>query len=108
MCLASMEPYEATEPRDAIQIAIDGALERHPSLRQIVDGDLDPSSVATGCADTAAVCSDQQAAIAARFIMAAEAIRRQREIILQLEFAARTNADTIERMQRAYRQERTA
>ena len=82
MCLASMEPYEADAPPDVIQIAIDGALDQHGGMRKTLAGDIDPVSIAISCADAAGRFRPEQAALAARLLLAAEAIRRQREQIL--------------------------
>lgn len=85
MCLASMEPIKAPPARDAIGIAIDKALDHHHATLRDALKDVDPVGIALSCADAAALCSGDQAAMAARFLLAAEAIRVQREQIRELE-----------------------
>ena len=82
MYLPSMDPYEADAPPDVIQIAIDSALHQHGAMRKTVAGDIDPVSIAISCADAAGRLRPEQEALAARLLLAAEAIRRQREQIL--------------------------
>ena len=71
MCLASMDPYEADAPPDVIQIAIDGALDQHGGMRKTLAGDIDPVSIAISCADAAGWFRPEQAALAARLLLAA-------------------------------------
>lgn len=59
-----------------LQIAIDQALAQHGSLREVLREPIDPVAIAMSCADRAAVCTPQQAALAACLLLAAESIRR--------------------------------
>jgi hypothetical protein len=77
-----MDPYEADAPPDVIQSAIDGALDQHAGMRKTLAGAIDPVSIAISCADAAGRFWPEQAALAARLLLAAEAIRRQRQQIL--------------------------
>ncbi len=97
MCIANIQ----AEPRDALQIAIDAALRQHGGLREVLAGDIDPVSIACSAADMAGNCRADQAALAAALLLATEAIRRQRQQIVLLEFQAQTNAQTVRDIQRA-------
>lgn len=89
-----------TEPRDAIEIAIDAALRQHGGLRDVLRGDIDPVAIACSAADRAGNCTADQAALAAVLLLATETIRRQREQIVLLEFQAMTNALTVREITR--------
>lgn len=64
------------------------------SLNAVTDGPF----VSQGLRDTAALCSKDQVAIAARLKLAADVIDALLRQNAQLELAARTNKETIERM----------
>lgn len=76
---------------DPIKVAIDEALKRHGMVAELLNGDMDPLSIAVGCADAARLCGSHQPGLVARFLMAAEVIRRLRFA----EVAAQINHDTI-------------
>lgn len=76
---------------DPIQNAIKTALLRHGSLGDLIRGDIDPVSVAIHLAEAAGLCQSGQEAQAARYLIAAEAIRR----LQHAETAALINRNTI-------------
>jgi len=64
---------------NTIQSAIDQALAQHGAMREVLREQIDPVAIAMSCADRAAVCSQEQAGIAACLLLAAESIRRLTE-----------------------------